>query len=93
MVGDDHLVDQLSGARAPRDKGQRLGSADPAPWMQHPEMASLNNVRQCVAVLVVKFNVLETAWRMSGQARPAQPCLASLFPGKALSLDSLPHDT
>uniref|UniRef100_A0A6S8LCE6 Uncharacterized protein n=2 Tax=Dunaliella tertiolecta TaxID=3047 RepID=A0A6S8LCE6_DUNTE len=39
-------VDQLSGARAPRDKGQRLGSADPAPWMQHPEMASLNNVRQ-----------------------------------------------
>ncbi|KAF5832436.1 hypothetical protein DUNSADRAFT_11663 [Dunaliella salina] len=39
-------IDQLSGARAPRDRGQRLGSADPAPWMQHPEMTSLKNVDQ-----------------------------------------------
>eukprot|EP00983_Pelagomonas_calceolata_P103852 1158959-Pelagomonas_calceolata.AAC.2 len=35
----------------------------------------------------------ETAWRMSGQERPVISCLASLSPGKALSLDSLPHDT
>eukprot|EP00983_Pelagomonas_calceolata_P132365 1161862-Pelagomonas_calceolata.AAC.2 len=30
---------------------------------------------------------------MSGQERPNQPRLASLSPGKALSVDSLPHDT
>eukprot|EP00983_Pelagomonas_calceolata_P070277 1150725-Pelagomonas_calceolata.AAC.2 len=30
---------------------------------------------------------------MSGQERPARPRLASLSPGKALTLDSLPHGT
>eukprot|EP00983_Pelagomonas_calceolata_P012224 390968-Pelagomonas_calceolata.AAC.1 len=49
-----------------------------------------DGARWCV---VVKYNVLETAQRISGQECLAQPRLASLSPEKALSLGSLPHDT
>eukprot|EP00983_Pelagomonas_calceolata_P055927 1144365-Pelagomonas_calceolata.AAC.3 len=43
--------------------------------------------------VVMKVSVLKTSQRMRGQKRPARPRLASLSPGKAFSLDSLPHDT
>jgi len=39
-------MDQLASARAPREQGQRMVSADPRPWMQHPEVACLAAVQQ-----------------------------------------------
>lgn len=39
-------IERLSALRAPREGGQRLGSADSAPWQYHPELASLASVAQ-----------------------------------------------
>ena len=39
-------IEQLSATRSQREGGQRLGSADAAPWQYHPEVASLANTQQ-----------------------------------------------
>lgn len=39
-------IEQLSATRSQREGGQRLGSADAAPWQYHPEVAALANAQQ-----------------------------------------------
>lgn len=39
-------IEQLSATRSQREGGQRLGSADAAPWQYHPEVAGLAPTQQ-----------------------------------------------
>ena len=39
-------IEQLSATMSQREGGQRLGSADTAPWQYHPEVAGLSTAHQ-----------------------------------------------
>ncbi len=44
-------IEQLSATRSQREGGQRLGSADAAPWQYHPEVAALASTQQVTCKL------------------------------------------
>jgi len=60
-------IERQSALRAPREGGQRLGSADPAPWQYHPELASLATVQQVTLQLHTPVGAGAVAWFVTGR--------------------------
>jgi hypothetical protein len=81
-------IERLSALRAPREGGQRLGSADSAPWQYHPELANLALAEQvrgggtspvsefsCFGVVVILPLPLCLPFLSSHQKMVDRPCL------------------
>ncbi|KAG1656630.1 hypothetical protein FOA52_008635 [Chlamydomonas sp. UWO 241] len=67
-------IEQLSATRSQREGGQKLGSADAAPWTYHPEVAGLAGAQQVTRKLLCTHALLgpgAPAWLLTAARTPS----------------------